>query len=342
MLNDPHESHQRIERYSKNDGDEAFFAALNRTLADAALPLQVNSNVDIGALPIIYIVGAPRSGTTLLSQLLSRYLPVGYIDNLIARFWQRPSVGIRLSRSLLGNAGREAIAFDSKHGVTQGVEGPHEFGYFWRQWLALDGAETHKLSNREAEAIDGVGLKRALENEILKEFGAPVVFKNVICGFQAEILSRVHPASLFVWIRREPEDVVRSILKCRMERYGRYDAWWSLKPSTYPLLVKIESPVRQVLGQVMDCMREFEQELSKPGVRSLTVEYSDLVNRPDVVLAEVCEAVKSLGFEMSPLRKELPVFREPRKVRLPDNLEEELDAVFACSTRRSSLDVHST
>lgn len=324
MLNDPHDPHQRIERYSKNVGDEAFFAALNHVLADAALPSQADSIVDIGALPIIYIVGAPRSGTTLLSQLLSCYLPVGYIDNLIARFWQRPSVGIRLSRSLLGIAGREAIAFDSKHGVTQGVEGPHEFGYFWRQWLALDGAETHNLSIREAEAIDLVGLKQALENEILKEFGAPVVFKNVICGFQAEMLSRVHPASLFVWIKREPKDVVKSILKCRMERYGRYDAWWSLKPSTYSRLVKIDSPVRQVLGQVMDCMREFDQELSKPDVKSLAVNYSTLVECPDAVLAEVCASVKTLGFEMSTLHKTLPVFRDPSKILLPDYLETEL------------------
>lgn len=329
MLNDPHDPYRRIGRYSKNEDDEVFFATINRVLGEVALPLNTSSRVDIGALPIIYIVGVPRSGTTLLSQLLSCYLPVGYIDNLIARFWQRPSVGIRLSQSLLGNDGRKAIRFDSRHGTTQGVEGPHEFGYFWRHWLALDRAETHKLTDQEAGCIDLVGLKQVLENEILNEFASPVLFKNVICGFQAEILSRAHPASLFVWIKREPEDVVRSILKCRMERYGRYDAWWSLKPSTYTQLVKIESPVKQVLGQVMDCMREFENELSKPEVKSLAVNYSSLIERPDMVLAEICEAVKALDFDMSPLPKKLPEFKQQDKILLPDYMENEVIAAFA-------------
>lgn len=326
MLHDPHESHSRIASFAKSSDDETFFASLNRMLADANLSSYTRASSDVSALPIIYIVGAPRSGTTLLSQLLSRYLPVGYIDNIVARFWLRPQVGIRLSRALLGQTGRESIAFDSKHGVTQDISGPHEFGYFWRHWLALDGLETHKLEQFAIQALDLKGLQQVLEREILTEFASPVVFKNVICGFQAEVLTRAHPASLFVRIRRDTGDVVRSILKCRMERYGRYDAWWSLKPSTYPLLAKLDSPIQQVVGQVMDCTLEFEQELSKPGVHSLTVEYSDLVNNPNALLLNVCEALKVFNYQMSPLPMHTNVFRHPKKIRLPERLEAELTA----------------
>ncbi|MES2949217.1 MAG: sulfotransferase [Pseudomonadota bacterium] len=326
MQQDPHESHNRVERFSKSNDDEAFFASLNRVLSNADLPSSTGPSLDVGALPIIYIIGAPRSGTTLLSQLLSRYLPVGYIDNIIARFWLRPQVGIRLSRALLGQAGRESIAFDSKHGVTQDISGPHEFGYFWRHWLALDGVETHKLGQSALDALDLQGLQQTLEGELLAEFASPLVFKNVICGFQAAALTQAHPASLFVRIQRDAEDVTRSILKCRMERYGRYDAWWSLKPSTYPSLAKLDSPVQQVASQVIDCTREFEQELSKPGVRSLTIEYSDLVHNPTGILEKVCEALKAFNCQILPLPMPTNVFRQPEKIRLPELLEAELAA----------------
>lgn len=328
MIHDPQEPHQRIGRYAKNDNDEAFFAALNHALVNVALPSGEAASVASERLPIIYIVGAPRSGTTLLSQVLSRYLPVGYIDNLVARFWERPSVGIRLSQSLLGDAKRESIAFDSQHGVTNGIAGPHEFGYFWRKWLALDASATHKLSNDEAALIDHAALRQVLLDEILGQFGTPVVFKNVICGFQAEILTHLHPASLFVWIRRNPEDVVRSILKCRMERYGRYDAWWSLKPATYPEIATLTSPAEQVMRQVADCTREFERELAKPGVHTQQVDYAELVNNPGAVLKKVCAAVQRLGYDISPLSADLPAFRSPGKIRLADSLEAELEAAF--------------
>ena len=40
--------------------------------------------------PIIFIVGVPRSGTTLLSQLLIEHLDIGYINNHIAKYWMAP------------------------------------------------------------------------------------------------------------------------------------------------------------------------------------------------------------------------------------------------------------
>ena len=177
-------------------------------------------------------------------------------------------------------------------------------------------------------ALDVNGLRQALECELLAEFASPIVFKNVICGFQAEVLSRVHPASLFIWIRRDTEDVVRSILKCRMERYGSYEAWWSLKPSTFERLAKIDLPVMQVTGQVRDCMREFEQELGKPDVHTMTVEYADLLQKPGDVLAQVCMALGGLGFPISPLSVPTSAFQQPQKIRLPAPLEADLSSVF--------------
>lgn len=329
MQQDPHERHDRLAHYAKRQDDEVFFAALNSALADAPLPPHAPLATEPERLPLVYVVGAPRSGTTLLSQLCSRYLPVGYVDNVMARFWRRPQVGIRLSRALLGDAGRAAISLTSRHGVTQDIGGPHEFGYFWRHWLALDGAPTHKLSEQALAALDADGLRRTLREQILGEFAAPVVFKNVICGLQAEYLSRVHPRSLFVWIRRDIDEVSRSILKCRQERYGDYAAWWSLKPSNFSQLTSIDNPARQVLGQVRSCEAEFAEELARPGVHSLSVDYAQLLADPGAVLERICENVRARFDVSMALRSEpLPVLSAALRTRLPAHIESEVAAAL--------------
>jgi hypothetical protein len=42
-------------------------------------------------------VGVPRSGTTLLYQLIARFLRVGFITNRMARYWMTPIAGAMLS-----------------------------------------------------------------------------------------------------------------------------------------------------------------------------------------------------------------------------------------------------
>jgi LPS sulfotransferase NodH len=328
MMRDPHEQGERLQPFRKDAGDEQFFETLNAALAAAPLP-RVSADSTASRLPIIYVVGVPRSGTTLLSQLLSRYLPVGYISNLVARFWRRPSVGIRLARTLLGPDARKAIGFQSNYGVTGEIAGPHEFGYFWRHWLALDSADTHHLPANALGKIDKEGLRYALSSEILAEFDAPVVFKNVICGFHASFLTSVHPNSLFVIVRRDPYQTAASILRSRKARYGSYETWWSLKPSTYPTLVSLKDPVDQVAGQVTDCANEFEIELARPGVRSMSIEFDELWRNPARALDAVCERIGTMTTGIRRIEDTLPELRPPEHPGLPADIEKRLKSRFS-------------
>lgn len=325
MNGDPHEAGLRAPPYAKDPADESFFEAMNLALADASLPRAPTASTE---LPLIYIVGAPRSGTTLLSQLLSKYLPVGYINNLISRFWLRPSAGVRLSESLLGPDAGTAIELKSRFGTTTDLIGPHEFGYFWRHWLRLDEAATHSLAPKDLARIDVGGLVDALEGEILGSFGRPVVFKNVICGLCAPFLSMLHPRSLFVHIDRDPLLTAASILNSRLERYGSYSNWWSLKPSTYPFL-DASGPEDEVARQVVDCRREIDQALSQPGVHAVRLSYESLCADPAAELDRIAGSLAAWtpGFA----RRQLAI--EPLQVSsrlsLPADLQARLRQALA-------------
>lgn len=328
MTRDPHEPVERLSRFRSNVDDEAWLRTLNESLAGLVLPPAGPAGRQASTLPLIYVVGAPRSGTTLLSQVLSRCLAVGYIDNLSARFWRRPSVGIRLSRMLLGDNRRESITFESEHGTTRGLAGPHEFGYFWRHWLELDAQPTHHLSDVAIRGLDLPRLGRALDEEILASFGTPVVFKNVICGFHAAALTQAHPPSLFVHIVREREATCASILTSRLQRFGSYAAWWSLKPASYPEIAVLDDPCTQVVRQVTDCRTEIGAELERPGVRALTLHYESLCRDPRQVLREIQEALVSLGSRVAILDGVPEGFAPSPAPPLPAGLQSSLRAAL--------------
>jgi hypothetical protein len=294
MQNDPHESGLRQAVFRKDEYLEAYFDRLNRHLAG----FEVEGIPGGEKYPVIYVVGLPRSGTTLLSQLISRCLPVGYINNLIARFWRNPVVGIRLSQAAFGPDIREKINLSSTHGVTTDPWGPHEFGYFWRHWLKLDEARTHKLPADILARVERTGLRQALDR-MAGAFGAPLIFKNIICGFQASFLNEVRPNSLFVLIERDPQAVAVSLLRSRKERYGDASVWWSLKPSTYEEICNIKSQEVQIERQIVDGARDFQEELAKPGVNSIRLSYEALCANPVKSLEMIASATESFGYPMS-------------------------------------------
>ena len=59
----------------------------------------INPSEEIEIPPLI-IIGAPRCGSTVAYQLLVELLDVGYINKLIARFWEAPSIGAHLSENI--------------------------------------------------------------------------------------------------------------------------------------------------------------------------------------------------------------------------------------------------
>ena len=319
-MNNYHKTSARLADCAKNEDDETFLRILNEHLALIGTE-SVSANPD-KEIPLIYIVGAPRSGTTLLSQVVSRYLPVGYVNNLMARFWLKPVVGVRLSKILLGKNYRQAIGFESKHGVTDGLVGPHEFGYFWEHWFQLNDSKTHHLSAEALARLDRGGLQNILEQELLSNFDMPVVFKNVICGFQAPFLVNVHKNSLFIHITRDLRSTCASILESRFKRYGSYDAWWSLKPSTF--LSFPDDPVSQVVNQVIDCRREFDEQVLSSGAEMIKIKYEDFCRNPNYVLLMICSKVANMGWLMAPTDS-VPPFQVQNDTILPDELIKKLD-----------------
>lgn len=317
---------RRLARYRKDPRQEERLGELNALLA----PLETELTRELAAprRAVVFIVGVPRSGTTLMAQALAGTRAFAYPSNFVARFWRAPLVGAKIERALgiLDTAVRDtasAGSFRSTFGVTRGWHEPHEFGYFWERWFVF--RESHHVSGPDLAAIDRDGLRSevaALEGV----YEQPLFFKNLVCGLQIPFLAEVFPTAVFIHCRRDPLYLAQSLLLGRRERHGSSEHWFSLRPKEYTELARLPVP-EQIAGQIRCSLEAIRGGLDALGPeRSLEVGYEAFCEDPRRQLERVFELLARRGESLTWDRDTVPEsFEAANRRRLPDHELAELE-----------------
>lgn len=273
---------ERTEEYRKSTEQENFLEDLNRTLHKKeikeyqAYPIQH---------PFLFIIGLPRSGTTLFSQFLAHTFDIGFFNNIAARFYKAPLHGIRLSEILLND--KNKTDFRSNYAKTGHLSDIHEFGYFWRHWLKKESLnDIANYLNKENE-IDWVNLKQCLSS-IQNEFGKGLIAKNIFGSYHMPKLADLLGTSVFLLIERDELDVACSILDARKKYYGsKLDKWWSYAPPEVLDLISLDHQ-KQIAGQIYYLSKFYNSELKKLSNKHyLKISYQELCNQPEQIALKV-------------------------------------------------------
>ena len=283
---------ERTSEYRKDPEQEERLKHLNVHLAP--LERQLISDFDQPRLPIVFIVGAPRSGSTLLSQTLAQTGLFSYVSNFVARFWRAPYVGMLIEDALGIRKLERDQSYVSRFGVTEGWAGPHEFGYFWSRWFRF--GETHQLDARGLEEIDLDALRKELA-ALESVHNKPLCFKYLPFGLHIPFLAKHFENSIFVLCRRQPVYNMQSLLLARSKILGDEGHWWSLRPKEYSDLLST-SPYEQIAGQIYYTLKEIETGFSSLSPeRFLHILYDDLCSQPRVEVNRIVETVSQIGVE---------------------------------------------
>lgn len=297
---------------------------LLRAMGHAGLaPLEARlARADAGAHlpPPVFLIGPPRSGTTLLYEAMVTRFRMAFIANVAHRFFRTPVAATRVMRGAI--AGWRG-SFTSSMGHIGGWAAPNEGGWVWRRWLAdgdwTDGAD---LPDR---AVAGL---RGLTGGIAGVLGAPFINKNVMHSNRLGAMRRIWPDARYIIVRREVADNARSII--RAEREGRgpvpdADQWWSVRPRLAPQWQHrgvVERAVAQVIGVHADIARD---SAAIGPDRFLAVRHEDLCAGPDAVMAEVAAFLARTGGAPAE-RLALPPRFQSGAPRLLDDTDEALIA----------------
>lgn len=196
------------------------------------------------AHPPVFVLGAPRSGTTLLYQLVCRAFEVGYLSNAHCRFYGAPSIVHPVLTAWFDFSGTDQ--FESSFGDTPWMNSPAECGDFWYRFFPRAYAAASRrpeLGEKERHALT-IAVAR-----LTASFNRPVVFKNVMNVLRLEAIMRALPTARFVVVERELLANAHSILYARRRNLSCYDRWWSLPVPGYKELAS-EPAEKQVIAQI--------------------------------------------------------------------------------------------
>lgn len=237
--------------------------------------------------PVGLIVGNPRSGSTILLQVLACSGSFAYPSNLISRFAFAPEFGGRVQQLLFDERfdpentladlrSSCSISLSSDLGKSQGALSTNEFYHFFRRYFPCQ--LPRELDQRERDSIDLQKMLNELER-LAAVFRKPLVSKGYMFQYNLSFFSRKMPAIVWIRVKRNPIFIMQSIYQARIAR-GGLDKWWSVMPSEYEKLLK-EDPFTQIAGQVFYTEKALDQGFSTlPEEKRLVVPYEEFCRDP--------------------------------------------------------------
>jgi LPS sulfotransferase NodH len=266
--------------------------------------------------PPVFIVGPPRTGSTLLYQLVVGCFDVGYLSNRHCRLYGAPSLVERTRHP------DPPSVLESRYGRTSGHDAPSECGEYWYrffrrspQYVPRGEADPEKLRRLRASV-------RALG----KAAGRPLVFKNLICALRLGPISEALPEAVFVRIRRDVLATAVSLLAGRKALFGDYGHWWSSEPPGIDRLRTLP-PHEQVVEQIAAVEELIDQARAEAGPeRFCELTYETLCEDPAAALATIAALAERNGFRLTPRRPAPSSLEQAEPQPIDDDLQDQLAA----------------
>jgi len=271
-----------------------FWLHLNTTLEK----LETAGVVD-DALPEspIFIIGAPRSGSTLLYQVLVEAFDVGYLSNLHCRFYGGPWL---VERWIFPRLAHPAADYTSDHGRIQGRTAPSECGEFWYRFFPRDPQAVTSIPTAKQQA-----LRRAIYR-LVSAAQRPFLFKNLMNSLRLPPLARALPEARFIVIYRHPLANARSLLQARKRAYGDYRPWWSARPANVDELAQLP-PHQQVVEQIIAIYQGIDAARPVIGShRFLDVQYERFCQDVPGSLQDISRFFAEQDVSLAPRGAEIP------------------------------------
>lgn len=248
-------------------------------------------------LPVIFILASPRTGSTLLYQLMIKYLELHYFSNFLTEHFARfPLVGTVFENGLKSLENERFITLDSRYGTTAGPHEPNEATRVLQNWFDW----THPTETASARVK--VGCREHMINTlgvIARLSGKSIVIKNAWNCFRVQELASMFPTARFVWLRRDIIASSYSTLQARRTQGDPAKIWNSASPSNYKE-IRRRPYTEQVVEQQYWTNKAVEIGLREcvPDDNVTEIWYEDILANPPKTLKRIAERIGHVDMNM--------------------------------------------
>jgi len=234
--------------------------------------------------PPLFIVGCPRSGTTIIYQYLMNSFNFSYFPNITRNYYNACVLSSLIGKLLF----KYTPVFESKHGISEGALAPNDGWEVFHRWFPKYDHSQPVKTNRLYELKSIVRLLEIV-------FQAPFINKNNNNCARVKSLSDLFPDALFIFISRDTKSTVQSILKARTENHILPNEWWGAAPLQFYnqcFSTELEQAVYQVQG-IRDHLKQSAIQISKEN--QLWMSYEEFCLEPEKLKKWVFEKYKKSG-----------------------------------------------
>jgi len=276
---------ERADSFKINHNLEGLIMELRKYLTP--LQKQIQNDLSSNKHPFGFIIGCPRSGTTLLLQWIASLHLFSYPTNLLNRFAYAPYIGAQIQKLLFDKCFdyanefvdlKSKMEFESSLGKSTGALAANEFQHFFRNYM--NHFEPKYLNVDEISQVDFIGIKKGLIS-IEHAFEKPFVVKLAMLQFNLPAFYNYFTDAVFLFVKRKPVYNMQSLLLAREDYYGGRNIWWSVKPKEFEMLERMDI-YHQIAGQVFFTNRAIEDALKNiPEQNKLIIQYEDFCENPE-------------------------------------------------------------
>jgi hypothetical protein len=254
-----------------------------------------SGNIEAQDAPV-FMVGAPRCGSTLTYQVLVTRFHFAYLTNMMNTLYSAPGLAHRLTSQ--GYSGTDGDGFTSKWGRVDGRSAPSEGGDFWAQWFprrrTWPWQSVGELPRRDPSQLQ-TEIARISELQ-----GGPFLSKNLYHSLRIKTLAEIFPKAIFIVVTRSLPDIAASLLEARERIYGETERWFSVMPKNSEDLL-CRPPAEQVVEQVVRVYRNIENDLSQLDTgRWIEVSYERFCHAPEVEAKKIADQLAEFGVLLKP------------------------------------------
>jgi hypothetical protein len=246
--------------------------------------------------PPIFIVGAPKSGSTLIYQLLILNYGFSFIHNFCTISPSLPGLLTRLARPVFRYP---SDIRKNKLGFIPGLWAPSEAGALMNKWFGLE------ISGHPEKSIANI-------QRILK---APFLIKNTYNSGRVERILDRFPDAVFIHIQREPlENIISNYIQARNRprlKFGYY-------PETN---IQFKNLQEQESWRVLKINRAIEMLADTRKMSYIRVRYEELCPDAESVLRNIVRTLESFNIRITTREAIIPKL-SPRSSRKELSQEE--------------------
>ena len=284
------------------------------------------SGKDAFDFPPIFIIGPPRSGSTLLFQVMVNAFNFGYTSNAHAKWYG----GMSYYERFRSKKSQGASDYTSQHGRTKGKHSPHESWQYWYQFFR----KTPMFVGNSDIAPSLPGKLRRSLLRITRASEMPFLFKNLPCAMRLAPLTNVVPEALYIVTQRDYLATAHSILAGRKKANGNYDDWWSVEPKEIDELRKLPAE-EQVVKQIYSIYHEIDSHREKIGPdKILDISYEVLCEDTHGTIERIQSFLESNSINTKAGYSEVPFrFDINKKVKIDADLYTRLETYVQMTSK---------